>query len=56
MKKEDKINTEKKIDILEIAIEANKLSIKDKERLYFMIKGMQLANDMENVQEVMQRA
>lgn len=56
MNNKEKLSEQRKIDGRDIAAEANKLSIKDKERLYFMIKGMQLANDMENVQEVMQRA
>ena len=56
MNKEDKISTEKKIDILEIAIEANKLSFEDKERVYFMMKGMQLSKGAAEIQKEMQRA
>ena len=43
MKKEEELKKEIKIDTLDIAIEAKKLSLEDKERLYFMIKGMQLS-------------
>jgi len=55
MKKEE-LKKEIKIDTLDIAIEAKKLSLEDKERLYFMIKGMQLSKEMEEIERVMQRA
>ena len=56
MKKEEELKKELKIDTLDIAIEAKKLSLEDKERLYFMIKGMQLSKEMEEIERVMQRA
>jgi hypothetical protein len=56
MKKEEELKKEIKIDTLDIAIEAKKLSLEDKERLYFMIKGMQLSKEMEEIERVMQRA
>ena len=56
MKKEEELKKELKIDTLDIAIEAKKLSLEDKERLYFMIKGMQLSKEMEEIERVIQRA
>ena len=54
--KKEELKKELKIDTLDIAIEAKKLSLEDKERLYFMIKGMQLSKEMEEIERVMQRA
>ena len=56
MKKEEKLNEQRKIDSEDIAAEANKLTFEDKERIYFMMKGMQLSKGVTDIQEVMQRA
>lgn len=56
MKKEEKLNEQRKIDSEDIAAEAKKLSLEDKERVYFMMKGMQLSKGAAEIQEIMQRA
>lgn len=48
----EKLTKQQKIDTEEIAIQAKKLSQEDKERIYFIMKGMQISKGIEQMQEL----
>ncbi len=53
MEKENmKLSEQRKIDTEDIAVAAKKLSREDKERIYFIIKGMQISRGIEEMKEV----
>lgn len=56
MNNKEKLSEQRKIDGRDIAAEANKLSFEDKERVYFMMKGMQLSKGAAEIQKEIQRA
>ena len=53
MEKENmKLSEQRKIDTEDIAVAAKKLSREDKERIYFIIKGMQISRGIEEMKEL----